>query len=238
MAAQLLSRSQIAGMAFRSRDALEQGFVAAGLSAGDASAMASEVARSVGTRIRMEVTARGHELIAERRTQLTAARDTLLAFQNAPEGSPKGQIYASLVERFGEEGIAQMLESYENGLESLDNWDRRLDGMAWELSELGDAARELAPEGWVRNGSIASEVIGRHRRGSAAVEGAQTVVEGMHLGFEIAGAIAEASHGLALAGAEAVGGLLTIAAMAVHHVAHEKHEDFVHGMQHLFEAAR
>ncbi len=239
MAAALLNDAQIGQMAGRSPDELARNFVRAGLEPSDAWAMAEAVGQRVGAEIRNEVRVRGHELIAERRTQLTAARDAIAALQNAPEGTPPALVYDAMVERFGEEKIGELMQAFEDNLEALDNWDRRIDGQVWTLGELGDAARDVVPQSWLGDGAVATEQIGRgenelDRFADEMMSGGEMA----HLAYEVVAFAVEAGHAAAEAAGSAIGAVATTASLVVHHFAHEAHEDFVHGMQQLFEDAR
>lgn len=235
MAVAMLNDRQITRMAGRSANELAQNFVRAGLDRPDAWAMAEAVGQRVGAEIRDKVRVRGHELIEQRRTQLTTARDAIAALRDAPDGTPTAAVYEALVERFGEEKIDQLMTLLDDGLEALDNWDRRIDTQAWTLAELSDAARDVAPEGWLGDESVANEQIGRGSPVADTADTALTVGEAAHGLYEL---YEVAVHSGVHATGAALGAFATAASMVLHHFAHDAHEDFVHGMQHLFEDAR
>lgn len=239
MAESILDDRQIGAMAGRTASQLTRDFMRAGLDESQATHMAEAISQRVGNEIRNEVRVRGHQLIAQQRTQLTGARDALAALQNAPEGTPTAAVYDALVARFGEERINDFMAGMERGLEALDNWDDRIDGQAWTLAELGDAARDVARErGWLNEGSLAADQVQRGNPLEHGVEMTDTAVHGLLMLKEVGMAIIEAQHSVALGAASLGGAVFTGAALVIHHIAEQKHEHFVHGMQHLFEAAR
>lgn len=238
MAAAALSNDLIRRMAGRTPEELTRNFERAGLPPGDASAMAEAIGQRVGKTIRNQVRVRGHELIAQRREQLIQARDAITALQNAAEGTPTAAVYDALVERIGEEQITHLMEHFDEGLEALDDWDRRLDGQAWTLAELSDAARDVAPAGWLRDGTIASEQLERGTPFSDSAGELQEAAERVHLAFEVAEVVTELGHSTVHAAGSGIGAVFTAVAIGAHYVAHHYHEDFLHGMEHLFEEAR